>query len=191
VTLVLLIAAVLLTLVAAFHLVRPFFADRREQLRFEVLDEDLRRVEELVVRKSTLLQELRDITLDRETGKIAEEDFEDLKKHYERQAVAVMRELDELHGGRGWEAAIDEQLSERLDMMARRREAGRPQQSEAGQEADSIDCHACGKQMEAQARFCSHCGATLAEASAAGDEDASAAQMDSRSMPTSGSKVAT
>lgn len=179
-TLLLTLLAVVFTIAAAYQLIRPFMTSRRDQLRFEVLDEDLRRVEELVARKSTLLQELREIKFDHETGKISEADYEEMKQRFERQAVQVMRELDELHGGRGWEDAIDEELERRLDKVFAQREAGA---------ADTaVACHECGKEMEPGARFCSQCGATL-EAFDEADESAEP-DLSTNRLITSGPEVA-
>lgn len=190
-TLLLIIVAAIFTLVAAYHLVLPFLSTHEESLRFEVLDEDLRRVEELAATKATLLQTLRDVEFDYETDKITEADYKALKKRYERQAVEVMRELDELHGGRGWEETIDKELAQRLEKMAAQREASNRrdrQRKPAG--AALVDCPECGKEMEANARFCSQCGTTLADDNSSATED-NQAPMESRALPNSGSEVAT
>lgn len=173
-TLLLIIAAAIFTLVTTYHLVLPFLSSHEESLRFEVLDEDLRKVEELVARKTTLLQTLRDVEFDYETSKISEDDYRDLKRRYERQAVEVMRELDNLHGGRGWEEAIDAELDRRLAKLQvdrqTDRQAEQPREAAAAQPAELVDCPDCGKEMEANARFCSQCGTTLAASNARGEQ---------------------
>ncbi|MFP4599185.1 MAG: zinc ribbon domain-containing protein [Persicimonas sp.] len=160
-TLLLIILAVIFTLVAAYNVVTPFLSSERDQLRFELLDEDLRRVEELASQRALLLQELRDITLDRETGKISQDNYEELKATYERQAVQVMKELNDIHGGRGWEEAIDDELERRLARF----EAERARQGAENAEpsADFIECPECSKRLEPEARFCSRCGTNIAE----------------------------
>jgi hypothetical protein len=174
-----LIITAALTLYAAFHIVAPFFQSREEQLRFEVLDEDLRHIEELVAQRSYLLQSLRELQLDHETGKIPEDDYESTRKKLELEAVKVLRELDEVHGGRGWQETIDEELSERVQGIRKRRQDTRstdePEEPrstgdaealeqrdsedvEASQTIQQISCPDCGKTMEPDARFCSQCG---------------------------------
>lgn len=191
-TILLIIAAAIFTVVAAYNLIAPFLASREDQLRAEVLEDDLRQVEELVARRANLLQSLRDIEFDHETGKLTDADFEHLQKRYERQAVRVMRELDDLHGGRGWESAIDEQLAERLAQIERRRQAEKAPAGPAAPAVAMIACPECGKDMESDARFCSQCGTTL---NAADDEPASsddgAAALESHAISNSGSEVAT
>lgn len=208
-TVLLTVFAVVFTLFAAYHVVAPFLASGEDQLRFEALDEDLRRVEELAARRATILKELRAIRLDFETGKITEEDYEEARRRHERKALKVMHELDDLHGGRGWEEAIDEQLAERLDKLdAEEREAASAPRDD-GEDA-VITCEECGKKLEPQARFCSRCGTPLQEASGetsestdgdeAGEEDEKLEDDDaaeqpaaasSRPMTSSGSEVAT
>ena len=171
-TILLIVVAVALTLLAVVQLFAPFFRSRRDQLRFEVLDEDLRQVEELVARRAFLLQQLRETQLDYETGKIDEEDYEDLRQSYELEAVEVLRELDDIHGGRGWQDKIDEELARRRDSVDSSREDEPAQSTQPDTEADkttptldddqasegAVECPRCGKDMEADARFCSQCG---------------------------------
>ncbi len=187
-TLLLIIGAVLFTLFAIVSLLKPFVASRRDQLRYEVLHEDLRRVEALVAHESTLLQSLRELEFDHDLGKLTDEDYKDLKRRYERQAVKVMRELDELHGGRGWETAIDEQLDKRRQQLARQRQAEEARALSAATPA-IVDCPECGKQMDSDARFCSQCGATLPDPSASSQDQN--AGLESHAIPSSGSEVAT
>lgn len=193
-TLLLIIAAAIFTVVAAYHLVLPFLSSHEEKLRFEVLDEDLRRVEELAAKKATLLQTLRDVEFDYETEKITEADYRHLKKRYERQAIQVMRELDELHGGRGWEEAIDKELAQRLERLAAQKEAkrrdARSRNLARAESARLVNCPECGKEMEADARFCSQCGTTLAGDDSGESED-NQAPVESRALPNAGSEVAT
>jgi ribosomal protein L32 len=168
--------------------VLPFLTTHEQSLRFEVLDEDLRKVEELAARKSALLQTLRDVEFDYETGKITENDYRDLKARYEREAIEVMRELDNLHGGRGWEEAIDAELDQRVAKIRAEREKA-PAESTS---PELIDCPECGHEMQANARFCSQCGTTLADVSTSkANKDDQTSPMESRALPNSGSEVAT
>lgn len=109
------VVAIAFTVVMTVHIFRPFARSRREQMSFELIDEDLREVESLVARKVALVQALRDIEYDFQTHKISEEDYRRFKRSCERQAVAVMRRLDKLHGGdRDWESVIDQAVADRM-----------------------------------------------------------------------------
>ena len=148
------------TLFAFYKVVAPFLEDRREQLRLEILDEELEQLEELVARKSVLVQTLRDIEFDYETGKLSDEDYERLKKTHEHRAVKVMRQLDELRGGVDLDEQIDSALEERLAERARSR---RTDSAETRADRESIACPECDKELEAEARFCSRCGTPIGD----------------------------
>ena len=47
-------------------------------------------------RKDMLYQSIRDADLDRSTGKLSEEDYQDMVRELKQQAAAVIRELDAL-----------------------------------------------------------------------------------------------
>lgn len=108
-------------LAAVYLAITPFLGSREQQAREELIDDELKRVEQLVATKSVLLQSLREIEFEFETAKMAKEDYERFRTSLERQAIGVMRKLDEIHGGRGWELQIDQELAERL---------GRPMEAE-------------------------------------------------------------
>ncbi|MBA2661913.1 MAG: hypothetical protein H0U74_06430 [Bradymonadaceae bacterium] len=113
-TLFLVMLTLAFTAFTLYKTVAPFITSRHGQVRFELLDEELREIELLVAKKAALLQGLRDIEYDWDTDKVAEADYLRFKASYERQAIGVMRRLDAIHGGRQWEAQIDEELARRL-----------------------------------------------------------------------------
>lgn len=154
-----------LTVFAIYRIVAPFLEDRRDQLRGELLDEELAEIEQLVAKKSSLLQTLRDIESDFETDKISEEDYQQQTKRYERRAVGVMRQLDELRGGIDMDAEIDREL----EQLRSERQTEAPASDEA-EPTDTIACPECDKQLEAEARFCSRCG-TAIEQTGDGESD--------------------
>jgi hypothetical protein len=54
------------------------------------------RVRELEAARETKYQEIREAELDRRTGKLDEDDFRALDRELRAEAVAILRELDEL-----------------------------------------------------------------------------------------------
>jgi hypothetical protein len=148
-----------LTVYTLAKIVSPFLEDRREQLRFELLDEEVQQIERLVARKSVLMQSLRDIEFDHETGKLSDQDYERLKKKYEHRAVRVMRDLDELRGDANRDEEIDSALERRLQERAER--VPKPSTDDHNVESAEIECPECGKGLEPEARFCSRCGTPL------------------------------
>ncbi|GEM_PF-179135 len=163
-----------LTIWALFKVVSPFLGDREDQVRFELLDEELGQIEELVSRKSVLLQTLRDIEFDHETGKLDDADYERLRAKHEKRAVDVMRQLQQMRGDDELDEEIDGQIEERLQSMVASRQTDstskdpQPAPSEqadssSSTEAAGIECPACGRDLAADASFCSGCGVELAD----------------------------
>ncbi len=162
--------ALLFTIGSAFMMIRPFIGSRQDQLSFELLDEELRSIEALVARKVALVQALRDIEYDYETNKISADDYQRFKKSCERQAIGVMRRLDQIHGAdKDWDAVIEQAVAERIG--ATDATADRPSSPEPDSPASSDDhrpdaCNECHAQLKDDDRFCSQCGAPVAPAHA-------------------------
>ncbi len=67
----------------------------------ETGDDARRRVAALEQEKVSYLRALKDIEFERATGKIDEDDYEDLKGFYTRKAAEALEALDRLAGKRG------------------------------------------------------------------------------------------
>lgn len=168
-TQLILVLTVFFTLVMIVQMILPFLGSRDDQLSFELLDEDLREIEALVARKVALVQTLRDLEYDFETAKMSEEDYRRFKRSCELRAVAIMRRLDAIHGGRDWESAIDRTLAERLEARPQQEEPSQESESQAEESVDSsspvadieLTCEQCGAQLEDDDRFCGKCGAPV------------------------------
>jgi hypothetical protein len=84
-----LLGALLLALVAAFVL-RPLLRERA------VEPADDPRVADLEARKEAKYREIRDAELDHAAGKLSDEDFRRIDAELRREAIELLRELDEL-----------------------------------------------------------------------------------------------
>lgn len=113
-TLLLVFVGCVFTILALRLTILPFLGGAQEGVRLEYLDEEVREIELLVARRQVLLTALRELEFDHETSKVADEDYQRFHARYEREAVAILRRLDEIHGGRGWQAKVDAELTERL-----------------------------------------------------------------------------
>lgn len=148
------------TLYALYMVVAPFLESRPDQIRRELLDREFRELEELTARKSVLLQTLRDIESDYETGKLSEEDYENMKEEYERRAVRIMQKIDDLRTGADVEEDLDALIEEALESSDEPASPDEPSPSQSDHDA-SVPCPACGTAVEPRDRFCSQCGEPL------------------------------
>lgn len=178
-TLVFIFVAIAFTAYALYQTVVPLVLSREDQMRAELLDEELAQIEVLVARRQALVQALRDLTYDLETDKIEKVDYERFKTSCERQAVAVMRKLEAMHGTSLWRERIDLELAGLLGEVvveasgAVETPTTAPQvsavpsnrplrvnfklETPATAPQVSAACAECGAHLEAQARFCSQC----------------------------------
>src|SRR5690554_175233 len=189
---ILVFIAIIFTAMMIYQMVRPFLRSQQERVRFEILDHDLRRVGELAARKAGLLESLREVEFDYKTGKLTDEDYQAAKSRYERATIKTMRALDEIHGGRGWENAVDDELNQRIAVMQQREQAAHRAEAAAHSATKvnaEIECPDCGKQLEADARFCSKCGTTLEQSSQKSGAGESAEPKNTSTLTKSGSKV--
>lgn len=152
-TLVLIFIAAAGMLYALYGVVAPFVVAGSSG-RSHLLDEELEEIEELAARKSILMQSLRDIEFDRETGKLSEKDYRRLKVRREREALAVSKELEDRRGRVDYESDIDRDLRTRLERADDRQPDDEPAPS-------GLECPECGRDLPSDAAFCSGCGASL------------------------------
>jgi hypothetical protein len=103
-------------------------------------------LDELLARREAALQSLRELSFDRQVGKISEEDFGAFETNLKLNAASVFRALDE------WEAEADRRLGPTLIRDYTIRLESLKQGSA---------CPACGRRAGANDRFCAGCGASL------------------------------
>lgn len=143
-TLLLVFLGSVFTAFALYLTVAPFLGGKRAGARLEHLSEEINEIEQLVARRQVLLGSLRELEFELETEKVAPQDYKRFRARYETEAVAIMRRLDEIHGGRGWEARIDAELEKRLGRKARH-------VLEAEQHEEGPDEEAAGDEIASEA----------------------------------------
>ncbi len=104
-------------------------------------------------RKGMALSALREIQFDRATGKLSDEDYEELNARYTARALEVIRSEDA-------EVAMAEPEVSSAD-------AGDPVEALIADrvrtmQTGTVRCAACGPRPESDALFCSSCGRSLA-----------------------------
>jgi hypothetical protein len=97
----------------------------------------------LIASKESAFVALKDLDFDHKTGKIDDEDYDQLKDRYETEAVSVMRRIDTLE--KNPPPVESAETSEGVKTSAR----------------TGIFCTSCGTQAEAQDCFCRTCGSPL------------------------------
>jgi hypothetical protein len=175
--LIIIFVAVAAAFITLYLALAPFLASKSDQARTDLLDDEIRQVELLAAKKASLLLSLRELEFDHQTNKIADEDYERFRKRYERQAVGVMRELDAIHGGRGWKESIENEIQARLAAagLSDEPEASVPTDSEepisSGSDQEGANpCLGCGGPLELDDKFCSQCGTPVLEITASVSE---------------------
>jgi hypothetical protein len=171
-TILLVLAYATFTAVMLIQTARMFLSGREQTPGAALLSDELRQLEELVALRAQLLSSLRELELDRELEKISDEDYQLLKRRYERQAVQIMRRLDALYGGQGWEEkismdidALDGGLTLVSDAKASRGSLERVEQGAPQPGALALagwTCHSCRREMTGEDTFCGSCGAKIA-----------------------------
>ena len=92
----------MVALTCSWAVLKPFFDDEsrlaldRDALTFA----DLKRAEELVLRKERVFEELEDLEVDHLSARVAADDYALARRELDAEAVTVMSELDRLQGDR-------------------------------------------------------------------------------------------
>lgn len=102
------------------------------------------------------LAALREIEFDRETGKLSDTDYADLKQQYTQAAVQAMRAEDRVvdAGIPGAPGETPDAVEAIINAKVRALRSAQPT-------AGGIACPACGPRPEPDAEFCSNCGNRL------------------------------
>lgn len=88
----------MVALTCSWAVLKPFF-DEESRLAFERENgaaAEMRRTEELVLRKERLFDELEDLEADHLTARVAESDYRSARSELDAEAASVMTELDTL-----------------------------------------------------------------------------------------------
>jgi hypothetical protein len=177
-TILLILVCAAFTGAMVLQTVRTLLERRGESATAVLLRDDLRQLEELVAERALVLSALRELELDRELDKISEQDYLLLKRRHERQAVQIMRRLDDLYGGRGWESAIERELTQRLESSPAVLTPATTQVEEVASDEAALfttpetpdaacwACPACARVMRDDDMFCSRCGTSRPSAPA-------------------------
>lgn len=167
-----------LVIIVVLYLLRPFVVGEDEETR--VSREE---IDGLLLRKESLLRDIRELDDDYESAKVAPEMYMAARPQMVRQAALIMKQLDD-HGyvepgttagttpadiDAQIEAAVrrvrtPEQLDEQME-AAIRQARSKPATSPTAGNGATRYCPQCGRPVEPGDRFCPKCGQTLVQES--------------------------
>ena len=139
------IACILLVAGLIFYLGYPLFVARQQAQALFYFPH----ARELMERKEQLYAGIKELEFDRNTGKLAAEDYQRLRAELEDEALQVIRQLDQLNG-----QADSGVLQARIEAEVRTRRQ---------QTAAANSCPSCEATRRPGDRFCSRCGARFEE----------------------------
>lgn len=155
---------------AALFVVLPFFKKRFEKNSQETgfqnpVEEKVRRLNS---EKESVYSALKEIDFDYSTGKLSKEDYDELEKKYKSQAVALLKEIDNI-GGKSYTLDLDEEIEREIRAVRKieltddeeiEKEIIKVRQSRVLEDS-GLTCSVCGNRYKSNDSFCSKCGARL------------------------------
>jgi NADH pyrophosphatase NudC (nudix superfamily) len=162
-----------LLVIVLFYLGRPFIFPEDEDVRH-----DREEIDALLVRKATLLRQIRELDDDMEAAKVAPELYNHNRPQLVRQAALVMQQLD-AHGYVDTPAApvpvdVDDQIEASVRKLRTPQEVDvaieaavkQARQKEVVPANGAVQfCPQCGRRVEPDERFCAGCGHKLTQES--------------------------
>lgn len=103
----------------------------------------------LLSRKESIYTAIKDLEFDYKTGKLADEDYEELKTKFEEQAAQVLQEIDSLKKG--------QKKTEPAGKAEGKGKRSGVKKGALRQEANAV-CSACGAKLPSESKFCPACG---------------------------------
>ena len=187
VVLFMLVGFLVFTAIALVRLVVAWKNSEADDLLVDI-ESEAEELATLAVTKARLLQDIRDLEFDFQTGHLSEADYEMLRTRLEKKAIAAMKKLDSLHGDKDYDTLIDRGYSERFGVDPVEAPGSALDPDEDDDEASSaldtgtqpaavspkslpstardgsqVPCPSCAYPMEAGASFCSSCGTSMPE----------------------------
>jgi hypothetical protein len=149
------LAAAVIGVIALWLILQPLLTPaRRLPLPSEPIDPE-------ETPKGVALSALKEIEFDRETGKLSDQDYEELKRRYTVAALEALRADSEVSAPEPASDDIESLVAARV--RALRFALGSISSDDPGTPASSaLVCASCGPRPEPNAVFCSTCGRVVA-----------------------------
>ena len=136
--------AIIIAALAILAIVYPIV--RRSGRQAEAPEPGPSHLQQLLDRRESLLNSLRELEADRGLGKMPEAEYHALREDYERQAIAVLRALDSSANG------LAAEIEEVVTALRLHRSAETPMEAAASQ------CPQCGVSRDLPDAACPRCG---------------------------------
>ena len=127
-----------LTVLAFAFVVYPFF--RRRSSSVDAIDDE--QLRELYSKRDTTYSFLKEVEFDLQSGMLTDEEHRDLEATYQRKAISILRDIDNL----GKDPEMDDEIEKQV--LELRQNKGQ-------------FCSQCGARRQEGDHFCSKCGANL------------------------------
>jgi len=139
---------------ACFWIIHPLLREDVRQNGLTPQPADI--LKELKNKKDGAYAAIKELEFDLSMGKLAEEDFQILKRQYTEEAVGYMKEMDKIEAPQAaFSKPVDTVAEEEIEIGVT---AIRNLKST---ERKYIYCTSCGEKAAAESRFCAACGSNL------------------------------
>lgn len=107
--------------------------------------------QKLLAKKETLLEQIRLLDFDFETGKVPEESYQPQRAYLLQEAATVLQQIDQLSPA---DSSIEAQIETAVSQLRQHKPA--PAMNGKGGY-----CHQCGQPVDLEDKFCASCGQKL------------------------------
>ncbi len=111
-------------------------------------------LQDLLSRKEETYSALKELEFDYGTGKLSEDDYQELHSRYKAKAVSILKEID----GAEKEDSIESQIECAVEEL---RNGKSSPSSKKAPKSSAVFCQSCGQSNELGDKFCSACGQAL------------------------------
>ncbi len=137
----------LLSIILLVYVLKPLLQKKYKLVYVPFLK--INEKDNLVKKKDEVLAALKEIDFEYQLGKLSEQDYQELKKEYEINALKILKQLDSKNNGNSKNDLIEEEIK-----------AYRFKKTEAHSETQKEFkyCTQCGTKADINFKFCNNCG---------------------------------
>lgn len=146
-----LIVALAMAAAAMLYVAYPLFLSEEGTASALTADGPDPRLAELISKREATYRVIRELDFDHSIGNLSETDYREMRERLKRQAIGILKEIDEAEG----------EPTNMVAVVDREAQVEQGAQKAKPRASDAI-CPACSESIELADRFCRHCGAVLA-----------------------------